>query len=793
MDLQALVNDGFQRHQAGHLAEAVRLYRTVLAVHPPIALVLSLAGDAATASGDPVTGALQLRRALALEPRKSSFHQMLAFAEASSGNLSVAEENYAAAVECDPGNLSAMNDWANLIRVRLPEKARSLVRKCVLAEPGNPAQLRHLAELTVPRDRAAGRDMLARVTCLNPLDDTAWKRFALVKIAEGENANAAGDLLRSLLLGPADGGSYTRLANASSGVREIDERLRNFKRATVLDRSSPDAWLSFGNGLHSADRKASADLCFQRSLLLDPSNQTALGNLLVLRAEMGMSRDRILDGYRKLRRIDPARSETHVNFTKYLSEQGAYTLAVQAARVAMIVGGVNHDMFIGLANGHRQSRQHAAAERCLRWAAVAYPEAGNVQSGLVMGHNYETGVTAESLYRRHRSWAEHMAPEEEPLSYEVDLSEGREIHLGFLSPDMKRHPVGFFLLPVLKHLDRERFRVTIYSDLAEGDYFTEELRRNTDVWLDSGRIPDTELRQRIMEDRVDILFDLAGHSAGNRMRLFARRAAPLQMTWMGYVGTTGLSTMDYLVTDRYQTVPGTEKFYTEKWLVLPDDYICFYPSPTAPAVAPAPVLNNGYVTFGCFNNPAKLTDDTLGLWSAVMEAVPASRLLLSYRGFDDPGVQAGIRAVMGKEGIAPERLSFETNRFHEEFLGGYGEVDIALDTLPYSGGLTTCEALWMGVPVVTLATQDHFAGRHSLSHLSNAGFPNWAVESRADFVGLARALAADAGRLARIRQSLRAAVASSALCDQARYTRNVESKLAEVWSDFCSGSACMRC
>jgi len=367
----------------------------------------------------------------------------------------------------------------------------------------------------------------------------------------------------------------------------------------------------------------------------------------------------------------------------------------------------------------------------------------------------------------------------------VDRSTDRQIHLGFVSPDLKRHPVGFFLLPVLKRLTRNRFRISVYSDVGEGDLFTQELRLHADHWFDATGKDDDVLRDRILEDRVDILFDLAGHSAGNRMGMFARRAAPVQMSWMGYVGTTGLDAMDYLVTDRFQTLSGTEDFYSERWLVLPDDYICFLASPTAPPVVPSPALVNGFITFGSFNNPAKLTDETLDLWSRVIGAVPESRLLLAYRGFDDPGIQGDVCSRLGASGIAPERVAFKTFTYHEEFLGGYGLMDIALDTMPYSGGLTTCEALWMGVPVLSLAAQSHFAGRHSLSHLSNAGFPGWVVESAEEFVSIGVDLASDIQRLAQIRKTLRQKVSAAPLCDQERYARGVEEKLSMAWADYC--------
>lgn len=779
------MNEAFARHQSGQLNEAALLYRQVLVVHPPIALVQSLAGDVATSNGDPASGAALLRRALVLEPRKSSFHQLLAFAEASQGNLEQAGEHYASAVNLDPLNVSAMSDWANLVRSRHPDTARLLARKTILISPELPGHLKLLAEMTVTLERLAGARLMRRVICGNPLDADAWKAIGLVAQAEKDVAAADTALKRSLLIAQSDTVVCARLGGSLSDQGLHREAVAILRLCVTLDLTRADNWLSFANALHASDQSAAAETAFRRSLTLQPGGLTALENHLVQLAKADVPADRIRGGYRRALRVNPQSTRTWANFSKYLLDRGAYSAAAVAIKSALVTGGTDRDMLVGLANAYRQSRKHQMAERYLRWARSAFPEDRTIQSGLLMGHNYESGVSARSLYQDHKAWAADWAPLEEPLGYEVDRTAGRRIHLGFVSPDLKRHPVGFFLLPVLKRLARSRFRISVYSDAGKGDLFTQELRRHADHWFDATGKDDDVLRNRILEDRVDILFDLAGHSAANRMGMFARRAAPVQMSWMGYVGTTGLDTMDYLVTDRFQTQPGTEEFYSERWLTLPDDYICFLAAPTSPPVVPSPALVNGFITFGSFNNPAKLTDETLDLWSRVLVAVPQSRLLLAYRGFDDPGIQDDVRSRLSVAGVAPERVEFKTFTFHEEFLGGYGLMDIALDTMPYSGGLTTCEALWMGVPVISLAAQSHFAGRHSLSHLSNAGFPDWATGSAEEFVSTGVDLASDIQRLAQIRKTLRQRVSVSPLCDQERYARGVEERLTAAWADYC--------
>jgi predicted O-linked N-acetylglucosamine transferase (SPINDLY family) len=297
---------------------------------------------------------------------------------------------------------------------------------------------------------------------------------------------------------------------------------------------------------------------------------------------------------------------------------------------------------------------------------------------------------------------------------------------------------------------------------------TRRLQAAATQWRDVVGMSDQRLAEQIWADRIDILFDLAGHGAGNRLLVFARKPAPIQVTWAGYVGTTGLKSMDYLLADRYEVPPGAERHYRERVLRMPDGYVCYDPPAYAPAVASLPALDCGRVTLACFNNPAKITPQTVEVWARILDRLPGARLMLKFKGWNDSGLARRFAEMFAAHAIDSGRLEFLGYSPHAELLAEYNRVDLALDSFPYSGGLTTCEALWMGVPVVTCPGET-FAGRHSLSHLSNVGLTEMIADDLDAYVELVVSLAGDLPRLAVLRAGLRQRMAVSPLCDGKRF------------------------
>ena len=417
-----------------------------------------------------------------------------------------------------------------------------------------------------------------------------------------------------------------------------------------------------------------------------------------------------------------------------------------------------------------------------------YPDFVSAHTNWLMSLHYAPGVSPSSLAEAHVRWdQQHAAPLRSAWRpFDNDRDPDRPLRLGFVSYDFRRSIACFMVRAFegLRSLDCETY---CYATGSARDDLTERIAAASDAWRPACGLSDQELADQIRADRVDLLFDLSGHASKHSLLAFAQ-AAPIQLTWMGYVGTTGLSAMDYLVADRYQVPEGTDMHYRERVIRLPDGYVCYDPPRYAEEVGPLPVFASGHVTFGCFNKTPKIGPDVVAVWAEILLRVPGSRLLLKYKGLDDPGLCARYLDLFAGRGLDPGRIEFEGESSAAAMLATYGRVDVALDPFPYSGGLTTCEALWMGVPVVTCPGET-FAGRHSLSHLTNVGLTETITRDLGDYVERAVALAQDLPRLAALRAGLRPRMAASPLCDGDRFARNLLEALRAAWREWCTDPA----
>ena len=354
-----------------------------------------------------------------------------------------------------------------------------------------------------------------------------------------------------------------------------------------------------------------------------------------------------------------------------------------------------------------------------------------------------------------------------------------------MSADFGRHPVGYFLAPLLARHDRDRLAVVCYSGVMQEDDLTQRFRSQASGWRKIAGMSEAALAEQVRADGIDILIDLAGHTAGNRLRAFARRPAPVQATWLGYWFTTGLAAIDYALMDETTVPPGEERHFVETVIRLPSRF-CYAPPAHAPEVGPPPLLARGAPTFGSFNNLAKLTPEVAALWARVLHAVPGARLVLKWATLADPGRRRRIEEMFGSHAIAPERLDLRPRSEHAAMLAEYADIDVALDPFPFTGGLTSCEALWMGVPVVTLPGERPVS-RQTLGFLDLVGLSDMLAARDADsYVAIAAGLVADPERLAALRAGLRARMAASRLCDGPAFAREFEAALRGMWRTWCA-------
>jgi predicted O-linked N-acetylglucosamine transferase (SPINDLY family) len=348
-----------------------------------------------------------------------------------------------------------------------------------------------------------------------------------------------------------------------------------------------------------------------------------------------------------------------------------------------------------------------------------------------------------------------------------------------VSPDLRGHVVGLSLLPILANHDRVRFEVFCYSDGARPDDVSAALRAHSDVWRDAGTLSDADLARQVRDDRIDVLVDLTLHMSNNRMLAFARKPAPVQVTYLGYAATTGLATVDYRIADVHMDPPEEPPDGPEELLRLPACYWAYRPPAGAASlpVGPPPMLRNAFATFGSFNNFRKVNGHTIAAWADVMRKVPASRLLIVLNGGEE---NAHVRAAFERHGVEGDRVRLLPRQSPADYFRLHDEVDISLDPFPYNGGITTLNALWMGVPTVTLAG-DRAVARAGLSVLRNLGLDELVTTTPGQYVEALVRLAQDADRLARLRETLRDRLRASALMDEARFTRDLESLYEQAW------------
>ena len=515
-----------------------------------------------------------------------------------------------------------------------------------------------------------------------------------------------------------------------------EEAITALRHTLGMDQKRPNTWIALGRAQMNLSRVPRALESFKSALELAPDNVDALSNIGVCYYEMERLEEAKANFQAALRQ-NPAVAAIWNNMGAIQIEQGDADASVEAYEEAI-----------------RRDPGYSQAF-CNR----------------LMNEQYRPSVTPERLLELSRGWDEHYTPKPAPTLAPRPRNPGEPIRVGFVSPDLCRAPVGYFVCGMLRSLERRGFTTLVYSTTPRLDDLSADIKRHVNLWRDVRALSDDRLLMTIRADGVDVLFDLAGHTKGNRLRVFARRAAPVQVTWAGYVGTTGMSTMDYILADRLQIPEADERFYTERVIRMPNDYVCYEPPPYSPLVGPLPAERNGHVTFGGFHNVGKAGALSVATWARVLHAVPDSKLILAYKKLNDPVVAARLRRRFAEAGIPDERITIEGSTPHWQLLNRYNDIDIGLDSRPYSGGLTTLEAMWMGVPVVTTPGRT-FAGRHSLTHLTNAGFGELVAADEDGYVRLATELAAERKRLAELRRGLRPRLVDSPLMDPRRFARD---------------------
>ncbi len=565
---------------------------------------------------------------------------------------------------------------------------------------------------------------------------------------------------------------------------KLDEAVACYRRVLQLKPDFAEAHNNLGNALNGQRKLDAAVACYRRALELKPGYAEAHYNLGAAFKDQGRL-DAAIACYRRTLELKPDYAKAQNNLGNVLRDQGKLDEAVACYRRALELKPDYAAAHANLGSAWKDQGKLDEAIACYRRALELKPDFAKAHSSLVYTQLFCPGCDARTLYEEHRRWNRRHA---EPLGKFVlphpnDRAADRTLRIGYLSPDFCSHPVGRFLLPLLESHDHESFEIFCYASVRTPDAMTDRFRAHADVWRDVLDLSDEQVAQTIRQDGVDILVDLTMHMGNNRVLVFARKPAPVQVTYLVYCGTTGLGTMDYRLTDPYLDPPGQdERFYCEQSVRLPETYWCYRPPIETPPVNALPALEGGRVTFGCLNNFCKVTSPTLAAWSRLLQAVSGSRLLLHAHAGSH---RDRVREVLAEQGVSAGRLTFVDLLPMAEYFGVYQRIDVALDTFPYGGGTTTCDALWMGAPAVSLAGQTA-VGRGGLSILSNVGLPELVARDSEQYVRIAVDLANDLPRLSGLRATLRDRMRASPLMDAPRFARNVEAAYRKMWQCWCA-------
>lgn len=521
---------------------------------------------------------------------------------------------------------------------------------------------------------------------------------------------------------------------------------------------------------------------FREVLAADPTNLELSYRVLatLVRGERFAVAEEIA---RWLLRQEPTRADRYIALGRVLSKQRRYAEAIAAFEQAIALEPKNvvvtTPLVEALAALGRVDETIAQLERAITIAPALVTE----HASLVFQTTFSSCSDVEKLAAARRFSDRHAAPlvaKQKPHPHARDPE--RRLRIGYVSPDFRRHVQRLFTLPVFSHHDHGAHEIVCYSSVKAPDEYTARIKAKSDEWHDVARLNDAQLAQKIRDDRIDVLVDLTMHMVHGRLRTFAEKPAPVQITWLAYPGTTGLSGMDYRITDPFLDPPGAPLPYSEKSLWLPHSFWCYGPDYEG-SVAEPPQRRAGHITFGCLNNFMKVNRATLELWAKVLVANVGSRLLMLA---PEDWARDFVREVLGESGVDPERVEFVDFQSREKYLETYGRIDIALDTLPYPGHTTSLDAYWMGVPVVTLIGQT-IVGRAGLSLASNLNLLDWVAREPAELVRIATRFANQPAHLAALRGELRQRLRSSPLMDARGFAGHLEAAYRQAWREYCAG------
>jgi protein O-GlcNAc transferase len=750
-----LVNLGVAQRQTGALADAIASYEDALAREPEHAPAWLNLARALRDAGRLVEALPAFVKATELDPDGADGWSMLSNAQREAGRVQEALASARRALALAPLHAEAhLNEGVALhLGGELELAAVSYVVAAGFADSERGAR-KNLQILWKKLATRGGADTpaLALVRRLEQTPGDVAALLALARLELGrERATSAAPLLERAARANRSSVTQRELATTLFKMGLHAMAIDRLFEAIAWDEKDAVAYRVLGTWLNRSGKLETFDARTERAVESCPDDVYALVNMGVVAQRRGRP-SLAIRLHRRALALNPRLIEAHLNLGAALSDQGLYSEAGAVCRAALELE----------------------------------PERWGIWSNLMFSLHFDPSLTPEVIHAEHRRFAQRAAASQGAGAprFEHVREPERRLRIGYVSPDLREHPVGYFLEPVLREHAAHDFEICCYSDVPVADAVTRRIEGLAHHFTDCSKWSDEALAERIRADRVDILVDLAGHTGRNRLLVFARRPSPVQVSWLGYFATTGLDAIQYRIADAWSVPPGAERFFSEEIVRLPRSQNCFL-SPEGPEPAPAPVLERGHVTFGCFNNPSKISRRVIAAFGRILRSLPSSRLVLKYAAFEDPALRASYLEWLAQEQIDPARVELRGHSSMRGFLQAFSDIDVALDPFPYSGETTALHTLWQGVPLVTLEGET-LVQRLGSRVLRVAGLSQWIARSEDEYVALAVRLGSDPLELARVRGGLRQHMQGSPLFDHAGVTRELEAAYRAMWRRFCA-------
>jgi len=701
--------------------------------------------------------------------------------------LDEAEEIYEKILDVDPNHPDALHLLGFIAHQKnRNDVAVNLITKAIQYDPESPFYYNNLG-LALKEQGKSNEAIVCykKALHLDPGMVETHYNMGNVLQDQGRLAESISCYQKALELSPCLFEAYNKMGFAFKSQGKLPDAVSSYRKAIEIEPGIAELYHNLALSLLDQGQFAEVISCYQKALRLAPNHHVAymiMGNAFQFQGKLTEA----ISSYEKAIEMNPECAEAYSNLGFAYCKKGDLKKTISNCYKALEIrpdyaAAYNN---LGVVYGLKADIEQSIS--CYKKALELSPDDPLVHSNLLMAMLCFSGITSKDMFLESKNWwKRHGEPDANHYIHENRKNPQKRLRIGYVSPDFRHHSVSYFFMSLLMAHNRDDVEVVCYSDVKRPDEITDCIKGLSDHWRSTLGLTSEAVAEQVWQDSIDILVDLAGHTGDNRLPVFAYKPAPVQVTWLGYPCTTGMPVMDYRLTDWIADPEGEDVYYTETLFRLPQGFLCYYPPDNAPEISDLPARDEGRITFGSFNNLAKVTEKVAMVWSEILHQVPGSSLLLKSKPLGDGSTRRRYLELFLDHGIPPARIKMLPRVSSKlEHLALYNKVDISLDTFPYNGTTTTCEALWMGVPVVTLSGNRH-SGRVGTSILTRIGLTELISATENDYVAKAVELATDIEHLRELRTNMRSRMNGSPLCDAEAFACDVENAFRKMWREYC--------